>query len=236
MSHSEARVAVVTGASSGIGYATSELLRSQGLAVIGLARGLKDSQWTRSCDVRDEEKVEAVFHEIEIEFGHLDLLVNCAGITSLVSDPLSYSAKDWEEIFQTNLIGMYHCCKHALSKMVRHGYGRIVNVSSIAARSYSRTASLPYTCSKYGVIGLTRQLAENFGSQGITINCVCPSQTKTDMLIKNVKADILKERAACVPLGRLAEPEEIAQVIGFLVSDSALYVNGAVIDINGGQI
>ena len=108
-------------------------------------------------------------------------------------------------------------------------------MASIAGRSYSRTASVAYTASKYGVIGLTRQLAALFGRDGITVNCVAPSQTRTEMLAA-VPAAQLQAIAASNPTGRLAEPHEIAAAVGFLVSDSAAYVNGAVLDINGGVL
>jgi len=230
------RVAVVVGASSGIGDATATLLQAKGISTIRLARRLENSDSTRCCDVRDEYAVKDVFLELASQFGRLDILINCAGIASPASDPLMHEKEEWETIFQTNLFGTYFCCKYAIPIMKRHKYGRIVNLSSIAGRSYSKTASLPYTCSKYGVIGLTRQLAANFGEDGITINCVSPSHTKSEMLLANVSQEQIDSLSTAVPLRRLAEPGEVAQTICFLVSEAASYITGAVVDVNGGQL
>lgn len=185
--------------------------------------------------MRDERAVERIFAELVSTFGRIDILANCAGIAS-IGDPLGLPVEEWEAVLRTNLTGTYLCCRYALIPMRERHYGKIINVSSIAGRSYSRTASVAYTCSKYAVIGLTRHLAASFGKDGININCVCPSQTKTEMLISNVPQAELDRLATSVPLGRLAEPEEIAQTIFFLASDAASYINGAVIDVNGGQL
>lgn len=234
MSSEEGRIGVITGASSGIGRVTAELLRKRGITAVGISRRLEDTDLTRRCDVRDEEDVARVFRELSSTLGQIDILVNCAGVASR-SDPLALQVGEWEAVLRTNLIGTYLCCKHAIILMRVRRYGKIVNVASIAGRSYSRTSSLAYTSSKYGVIGLTRQLAANFGRDGININCVCPSQTKSEMLVANVPQAELDALAASIPLGRLAEPEEVAEAICFLVSDAASYLNGAVIDVNGGQ-
>jgi len=163
----------------------------------------------------------------------MDALVNCAGIASQ-TDPMKVTLQEWDRLLQTNLVGTYLCCKAALGAMQQQRHGRIVNVASRAARSYSHTSSVAYTCSKYGVIGLTRQLAANFAGKGITVNCVCPSETLSEMLKTCVPAARLRALGRAHPMGRLAEPREVAEVIGFLVSDAASYLNGAVIDVNGG--
>ncbi len=175
------------------------------------------------------------FHRIVERLGRVDILVNCAGIVSM-TDPLRLRLADWEAVLRTNLIGTYFCCKQALSHMRRQRYGRIVNLSSIAGRSYSRSASLAYTSSKYAVIGLTRQLAAQFGKNHITVNCICPSETRSEMLLRAVPRARLRSAARANPLGRLAEPSEVAQAIAFLTSDAASYINGAVLDINGGLL
>ncbi len=235
MSNDGRRVAVVVGASSGIGRATAELLRKQNVTTIGISRRLEDTDSTRRCDVRNEQSVERVIKNILSTFGRIDILVNCAGIASL-GGPLTLTADEWEDVLKTNLIGSYFCCKHVIPPMRAQSYGRVVNVSSIAGRAYSRTASVAYTCSKYAVIGLTRQLGGIYGKDGITINCVCPTHTKSEMLLANMTLPQLNELAASNPLGRLAEPHEVAEVICFLAGDSASYVNGAVVDINGGLL
>ncbi len=229
------RVAVVTGGGSGIGKATVRLLKEHGFHAIGISRGLPDGNGTLRCDVSDETSVARAFRRVVRKFGRIDILVNCAGIASK-RDPLSVSVKEWERVLRTNLIGSYLCCREAIPVMRRRRYGRIVNVSSIAGRSYSRSCSVAYTSSKYALIGLTRQLAAAFGREGININCVCPSETKSEMLLKNVPRKRLKAMERSHPLGRLAEPAEIARVISFLVSEAASYVNGAVVDVNGGLL
>ena len=235
MSSDGKRFAVVTGASGGIGKVTTEILRRHGINTIGISRRIEDTEWTRRCDVRDGDTVQQVFNEIVSTLGQIDILVNCAAVVS-IGDPLQISAKEWEEVLQANLLGTYFCCKHAIVHMRPRRYGKIVNVASIAGRSYSRTASVAYTCSKYAVIGLTRHLAASFGKDGININCVAPSQTLSDTLIANISRSQLDALAASNPMGRLAGPEEVAKSIYFLASDAASYINGAVLDINGGQI
>ena len=221
------RVAVITGASRGIGKAAARALRRRGFATVELS--------SKSCDVRSEAAVKKAFASALKRHKRIDVLINCAGIVTF-SSGLKVSKKEWDNVMATNLIGAYNCSKNALPIMARQKFGRIINVSSIAGRLYSRGASLAYTCSKYAVIGLTRQLAAEFGGQGVTVNCVAPSQTKTDMILGNFKPAEIKRMAKSNPLGRLAEPEEVANVIAFLAGDESSYVNGAVIDINGGLL
>lgn len=235
MSREGPKVAVVTGASSGIGRATAELFRAQAVRVIGLSRHLAESETSIRCDVREERSVERAFRRVTERFGRVDVLVNCAGIVSM-TDPLRLRLVDWEAVLRTNLIGTYFCCKQVLGLMRKQRYGRIVNLSSIAGRSYSCTASLAYTSSKYAVIGLTRQLAAQFGKDRITVNCICPSETRSEMLLAAVPRSRLRAAARANPLGRLAEPREVAQAIAFLASDAASYINGAVLDVNGGLL
>lgn len=227
------RVAVVTGGSSGIGKATSELLGQRGVTTVRLSRRLDDAETSLRCDVRDEQQVFHAFRRILERYGRVDVLVNCAG-TAAKADTLAVTREMWELMLGTNLLGTYWCCREALKAMQQHGWGRIVNVSSIAGRAYSRNASLAYTCAKYGVIGLTRQLAAEFGRHGITVNCVCPSETRSEMLLEHLSVERIRELSSANPMGRLAEPNEVAAVIAFLASDEASYINGAVLDVNGG--
>lgn len=233
MSHE--RVAVVTGASSGIGKATFELFLNQSWRTIGLARRFKDGGDTRSVDVRHSGAVEAVFRDLFTELGHIDILVNCAGVAT-TTDALKISVLEWEDILKTNVIGTYLCCQQVLPAMCEQRYGKIVNVSSIAGRLYSVSASVAYTASKYAVIGITKQLAAKFGCHGLNINCVCPSQTITDMFLKNVSKEKQMQLASDHPLKRLARAEEVAEAICFLASDKSSYINGSVLDVNGGLL
>jgi NAD(P)-dependent dehydrogenase (short-subunit alcohol dehydrogenase family) len=135
----------------------------------------------------------------------------------------------------TNLKGAFFLCKHALHDMLARRYGKIVNVSSIAGRNRSIVASAAYTSSKYGLIGLTRQLAFHYASSNININCVCPSQTETPMLARAPKEKI-EALVATIPARRLGTPGEVAECVLFLCSDAVGYVNGAVLDVNGAQL
>ena len=236
MSSETQRVAIITGASRGIGKAAIELLNRDGFLSVSVSRGLDDTPTTRRCDVRDDDAVHQVFDDVAGSFGRIDVVVNCAGIASKQGDPLAVSRDEWQAMFETNLLGTYHCSKHGIRHMQKRRYGRVINIASVAGRSYSKTASLAYTCSKYGVIGLTRQLGVAFGKDGITVNCVAPSQTLTEMLSENSTANELESLAIENPVGRLATPEEVAESICFLASDRAGYINGAVLDVNGGLL
>lgn len=228
-------VAVITGGSRGIGRATLELLSRRGYRAVDLSRHAKSSSSSEPCDVSSEVSVRSAFRAIDARFGRIDALVNCAGVATF-GGTLALSALDWETVFQINTTGTFLCCQQALQRMAKRRSGSIVNVSSIAGRSFSRTASVAYTASKYAVIGLTRQLAFEFAPKGIRVNCVAPSQTQTEMLVKNFSKAQLKKIAASLPQGRLAKPSEVASVIAFLVGEKSAYMNGAVLDVNGGLL
>jgi len=229
------RFAIVTGASRGIGKAICDLFVEHGITAIGVSRYIELSDVTRRCDIRDEAAVKALFAELADTFGHIDILVNNAGIVTH-GDILETSLEEWENVMRTNLTGAFLCCKHVLKHMKERRYGKIVNISSIAGRFRSSMASVAYTCSKYGIVGLTRQLALHYARHNININCICPSQTRTSMLAKNISQERIDALVSNIPAGRLAEPDDIAQVVYFLSTDAASYINGAIIDINGGQI
>lgn len=211
------------------------LFAARGVTTIGLSRHPPAGEFSRAVDVADDDGVARVFAEVALTYGRIDILVNCAGLAT-AAEPLALSVADWDAVLRPNLIGSYLCCKHAIPVMRRRGFGRVVNVGSIAGRSYSKTASVAYTASKYGVIGLTRQLAAQFGRDGITVNCVAPSQTATEMLAEVATPAQRAALAAANPTGRLAEPLDVASAIAFLASDEAAYINGAVLDVNGGVL
>lgn len=228
------RVAVVTGASGGLGRTVMEQFVRRGISAVGLSRHDDTTASIWRCDVSHEEEVRLAFERIQSERGRLDILVNCAAVVS-TADDLSLSVDEWNRVLAINVVGSYLCCRYAAEIMRTRRYGRIVNVSSIAARSYSRTASVAYTASKYAIIGLTRQLAARLAVDGITVNCVAPSQFETPMLMTNVPAEVRIRLGAQNPAGRLGQPDDVASAIAFLAGDEASYVNGAVLDVNGGQ-
>ncbi len=228
-------VAVITGASRGIGKSVLALLRKRGDVAISVSRKQSNTRLSRHCDVANEDSVKRCFQSILKDYGRIDVLVNSAGVAA-TGKALELDHKHWQQILDVNLIGSYFCCKYVLPAMVRQRHGKIINISSKAGRAYSISASLAYTCSKYGVIGLTRQLAAEFASKNININCVCPSQVNTEMLKENVSKAVRQEMAARSPMGRFAEPEDVAELIAFLSSDATSYINGSIIDIHGAKI
>ncbi len=184
-------------------------------------------------DIRDEASVARGFAQVVQENGRLDLLVNNASIVSqsrIEDCPL----QEWCDVIETNLTGTFLCCREAVRHFLRAGSGSIICISSIAGRGSSLTASEAYTCSKHAVIGLTKQLARRYASSKIRVNCVAPSQTLTAMLRGSLPPDRLSQIASANPMGRLAEPSEVAAAVAFLASPEASYINAAVIDVNGG--
>lgn len=231
---SEHPVALVTGASGGLGAAVMRTLHQRGIKVVGLGRRADPAVDIWLADVTSEADVRAAVERVAEVFGRLDVLVNCAAVASS-GDDLALTPDEWHRVLGVNLVGAYLCCRHAADVMRARQYGRIVNIASVAARSRSQTSSVAYTASKYGLIGLTRQLAARLGPHGITVNCVAPSQFETPML-QNVSPEVRGRLAADNPMGRLGTADEVAAVVAFLAADAPAYVNGAVIDVNGGLL
>jgi 3-oxoacyl-[acyl-carrier protein] reductase len=227
-------VALVTGVTGGLGRALTQAFHAQGITVVGLSRRPEIEPGIWSADITREADVGRVFGRLATEFGRLDILVNCAAIVSHADD-LAVSGEEWERVFAVNVFGSYSCCRHAIELMRPAGYGRIVNVSSIAGRFRSRSASVAYTSSKHAVIGLTRHLAATAGPFGITVNCVAPSQFESPMLV-GMSEEQRRALISNIPVGRFGRADEVASAITYLASPAASYVNGAIIDVNGGAL
>ena len=241
----EPRVAFVTGASRGIGRATCLALARDGLAVaIGYRSDPASAEESAAkiqadggramavhCDVADEASVDQAFRAIEAELGKTTVLVNNAG-WSRDGLAIRYSTADWDSTIAVNLTGAFLCTRRALPAMVRAKWGRIVNVSS-AAGLRGNPGQIAYTSAKHGLIGMTRSLAREMGSRGVTANAVCPGMVETTMAeaIPEVYRQMWKN---LTPVGRFGEPEEVAGLIAFLVSPEGAYVNGAAIPVDGG--
>lgn len=228
--------AIVTGGSAGIGDAIVHIARERGARV-----GVIDKTPSANADVhvtadvsRTDEVTEAV-EQIAGELGGISILVNNAGVAPAAAFE-ELSEKQWRQTLAVNLDGAFHCSRAALPYLRESTSATIVNVASIAGRSYSRTASVAYAASKGGVIAFTRQLAFELAAEDLRVNCVCPGLVDTEIMTRNTSPERLRELMATIPLQRLASPTEIAEVVCFLASPGATYMTGTVIDVTGGLV
>lgn len=242
----ERAVAIVTGASRGIGRVIAETLAAGGydLAICGtrvetiqrVAAALMEAHGIEvladAVDVADRAAAQSFVQRISKHFGRLDVLVNNAGITR---DGLAMRMKeeDWDAVIATNLSSVFHLSQAVLKPMMRAKKGRIINVSSVVA-SMGNPGQLNYCASKGGIEAMTRSLAREVGSRGITVNAVAPGFIATDMTAE-LGEEAHARLAAQIPLGRLGEPADVAAVVAFLASDQAAYITGQVIHVNGGM-
>jgi 3-oxoacyl-[acyl-carrier protein] reductase len=230
---SEPRSVLVTGGNRGIGRAIAEAFLAQGdkVAVTTRNGGAPDGALDVRCDVTDPEQVEAAYAEIEAAHGPVEVLVANAGITkdTLL---LRMSEDDWSSVIETNLTGSFRLAKRASKGMLRLKRGRIVFISSVVGLLGSG-GQVNYAASKAGLVGMARSIARELGSRGITANVVAPGFVETDMtgVLTDAQKDAIK---AQVPLGRYASTDEVASVVTWLASESAGYVTGAVIPVDGG--
>jgi 3-oxoacyl-[acyl-carrier protein] reductase len=239
------RVALVTGASQGIGRAVALALSCAGARVVIVARNPeklrslaeeigegKGTALAVQMDVGNQQEVKAGFHQAVERFGRLDILVNNAAITR---DGLAVRMKteDWEAVLRTDLTGAHFCIQQALGVMLRQRSGRIINVSSVVAQS-GNAGQANYIAAKAGLIGLTRAIATEVASRNITVNAVAPGfiiSPMTDPLPEKVKQELIER----IPLGRMGQDAEVAAAVVFLASDEAAYITGHVLDVNGGM-
>jgi 3-oxoacyl-[acyl-carrier protein] reductase len=222
-------VAIVTGAASGIGRATADLLAAQGVQVARF-----DVSGEEPVDVSDAASVARGVERVRRTLGPVDILVNAAGIPA--GGPLDGEryVDTWQQTLAVNLTGAMLMVRACLADLTRGGAGRIVNVASTEALSAGKLTS-PYTVSKHGLLGFTRSLAVEFGGRGVTANCVCPGATLTGMTEGIPAADRDTFARRHIPVGRYGRPEEIAHMIVALTAAGASFVNGAVIVVDGGM-
>ena len=246
-------VAVVTGGSGGIGLATVERLLDAGwrvgifsqqgdrveAAVAALAeRGFSDRVHGETVDLRDAGQIASFFSDLEGRWGEVTALVCNAGFSPkgpngrvAIAD---IDPQEWDDVLRVNLTGAFHCCRAVLPGMVRRGIGRIVLIGSVAGRTLPRIAGASYVASKGALAGFARSIVSEYGGQGVTANTVCPGRILSEM---TGSPDTPGNRAALerIPIGRLGHPDDVSRVVEFLVRRESDFINGAIIDVNGGE-
>lgn len=240
------RVALVTGASQGIGRACALRLAASGATVAVAARNQEklvelvqqiDATGGKAAafpmDVANEEQVKATFKAALSQFGKIDILVNNAGITR---DQLVMRMKraDWDAVLNTNLTSAYLCIQQVIGSMLKQRWGRIINITSVFGQM-GQAGQANYAASKAGLIGLTMAIAREVGSRNITCNAVAPGFIETAMT-SALGEEFRQNAVKMIPLGRVGTPEEIASSVAFLASDEASYVTGHVLNVNGGML
>ena len=240
------KVAVVTGASRGIGREIAKTLAAQGALVIVNYNGSAEKAAevieeikraggkgeALKCDVSDFEKAGELFDYVVKTYGRVDILVNNAGITK---DGLlmRMSEEDFDSVIRTNLKGAFHCMRHVARQMIRQKSGRIINISSVSG-VLGNAGQVNYAASKAGIIGMTKSAARELASRGITVNAVAPGFINTDMT--EVLPDKVKEGAAAqIPMGMFGDTRDVADAVAFLASDQARYITGQVLCVDGGM-
>lgn len=239
------KVAVVTGAAGGMGRATAQAFAREGARVVVADLNLLGAQETVASigesavaievDVADPSACRRLMSQAVAEFGRLDVLFNNAGISGPTAYVLNQEIDDWKRVVDVNLSGVFYCSKYAIEQMLKFGGGVIINNSSVDGQTGMATLG-PYTAAKHGVIGLTRTVALEYGRQNVRCVAVCPGFINTQMTRLGLSEDVVETISQAIPTpgGRPAEPEEVANLVLWLASDQAAYINGSFHVIDAG--
>ncbi len=241
------RTALVTGSARGIGRAIAERLTADGFCVViadidevaardtaeHLAAGDPARAFALRVDVSDPASVQALMAAVLERCGHVDVLVNNAGIVGAAQPVATYPIADWRRIMSINLDGVFYCCQAALPSMLQRGSGRIINMASISGKE-GNAGLAAYSTSKAGVIGLTKSLAKEVATRGILVNCITPAIIETELL-QQMGPEVVATLVAKIPMGRPGQPAEVAALVSWLASDECTFSTGAVFDLSGGR-
>jgi NAD(P)-dependent dehydrogenase (short-subunit alcohol dehydrogenase family) len=244
------RRALITGAAGGIAKATALQFAAEGALLVltdlheeGAAqaaetvRGAGGKASHLAADVTSRSSVEEMMREADREMGGIDILVTCAGGYKAYGSFEDIQPDDWDRVIALNLTSVFLCCSAVLPYMKKGGWGRIINLGSLAGRSTSAgTSPVHYGAAKAGVSMMTQYLAKDVAQYGITANTIAPGTTKTDRVVNLLTPDREERFVKSTPVGYLAEPEDIASVITFLAEDGSRYITGATLDVNGGRL
>ena len=240
------KIAIVTGASQGIGKIIAFELAKSGAHVACISRNKKAIESiveeitinggqasSFPCDISDSDTLSEIITEIIKENSRIDILVNNAGITkdSLL---MRMSIEQWDDVINTNLKGAFHCTKAVVRYMMKNKFGRIINITSIVGLT-GNAGQANYAASKAGLIGMTKSIAKEVASRGITANCIAPGWIETSMTEK-LSEEVKSEFLSHIPVGRIGSPDDIANAVIFLASDEAGYITGQTITVDGGRI
>lgn len=243
------KVAIVTGAGRGMGEATSKLLAAHGAIVIVNDIDPKRAEHVAieityqngiavamPADVADYEQVTKLVETVFKKYGQIDILVNNAGVLLRRTSVEEIPDEEWDLVMRVNVKGFFNCSKAVMKIMKQQKKGKIVNISSSAGRSTSELGGAHYTASKAAVLGLSRHLARELAPFSINVNAICPGLIDTPMIRESTTPEELVAERKQIPMGRFGTPEEEADLVLFLVSEAASYINGATIDLNGASL
>ena len=239
------RVAVITGAGSGIGLASARRMAAEGARIVavdidesaGQAAAAETGGTFIAADVAVEDDVRQLFDQVAADLGQIDIAFNNAGISPPDDDSILTTGIDaWRRVQEVNLTSVYLCCKYVLPHMQRRGKGSIINTASFVAVLGAATSQISYTASKGGVLAMSRELGVQFAREGIRVNALCPGPVNTPLLRELFASDPQRaaRRLVHIPVGRFAEPEEIAAAVAFLASDDASFITASQFLVDGG--